>query len=258
MMPTSTRRARILGLAGLMMAALAVPSVVLGQAPGAAPTAPAAAAATPPVKIGSIDMDRVFKEYKKVKSMSETLKNDALAKQAELQKIMTNMQQLASEMKDQAPGSPDFKTREDQLTRFKAQLEAEREQAQGEFARREAEALAGIYQEVQAMTAAAARQRGFTFVVKVSNEPVSGTDPNSVMAAMARSVVYFDPTTDLTTQVVYWLNQRFDQAAGVPPATSAAPAAGATTATQRPATDAAARPASATATAPAATPAPRR
>jgi outer membrane protein len=244
-MPMSVRAARSLGLGfgtALWLAAQA-PAQQAG-APAAATASPGAAAPAPagPIKIGSIDMDRVFKDYKKVKFTSDQLKSDALAKQGELQKVMAQMRQIAQELEGMAPGAPDYKAKESEITRLKAQLEAEREQAQADFARREAEALATIYKEVQEMTSAVARQQAMTYVVKVSSEPVTGSDPNSVMAAMARSVVYYDPSLDVTNRVVYYLNQRYEAAGG-------AKTTGATPAPADPAT----RPTSATA--PAAAPA---
>ncbi len=252
-MRKSLRAVGFLGLGAVGLAVLGTPA--LGQQEGAAAKAAAAAVTPMPtnVHIGSIDMDRVFKDYKRVKNESERLKTEALAKQGELQKLMNQLRQLATELDALAPGSKDFKEKQTEATKLKAELEAEREQAQGEFARREAEALATIYKEVQMITAAVAKQRGFTFVVKVSNESVTGNDPNSVMAAMARSVVYYDPSTDLTTTVVGYLNQRYDAAVG------AQGGAATTGSTAAPATgDAATKPAAATATRPSAAAATRR
>lgn len=205
-----------------------------GKAAAPAPAAPPAA-----VRIGCIDMERVFKEYKRFKVTTEQFKADATAKQGELTKIMSTMRQLASELEGLQPGGNDYKAKEAEMTRLKVELEAQREQAQTEFARREAEALAEIYKEVQAMTAAVARANKFTYVVKVSSEPVTGNDPNSVMAAMARSIVYYEPNMDITNHVVTWLNQRYDQAN---------PAAPAAETGAQPKADPAARPTAATAT----------
>lgn len=229
-MPMRVRAARSLALGFGTALCLATTQAPAQQAaptqPAATAAAPAAAPASPAaVRIGSIDMDRVFKDYKKVKFTSEQLKSDALAKQAELQKLMAQMRQIAQELEGMAPGQPDFKAKETEITKLKAQLEAERESAQADFARREAEALATIYKEVQEMTAAVARQQAMTYVVKVSSEPVTGSDPNSVMAAMARSVVYFDPSMDVTNRVVYYLNQRYEAAGGAAPAATSNTAA---------------------------------
>jgi outer membrane protein len=209
-----------------------------GQGDSPAPKPSAASQPPAPARIGAIDMDRVFKDYKKVKFTSEQLKNDAMAKQGELQKLMAQMRQITGELEGLAPGGNDYKAKEGEFTKLKIQLESEREQAQADFARREAEALATIYKEVQAMAARVARHKGLNYIVKVSSEPVSGNEPNSVMAAMARSIVYNDPGMDITEMVVFNLNTEYEQKSG-----AGAPAARPAAATADPAT----KPAAATA-----------
>ena len=75
------------------------------------------------------------------------------------------------------PGSVDSKKLEDRITELKAQLEAGREQAEREFALREAEMLATLYKEIQAMVGRVAKYKGMTYVVQVSNEPITGVEP---------------------------------------------------------------------------------
>jgi outer membrane protein len=189
----------------------------------AAAAAPATNGPTPglPAVIGSIDMDSVFKNYEKVKLSSEEIQAKALAKQNELQKLVTDMKALAEKQSSLQPTSPEFKKIDQQLTQMKIQGEAAQQSAQKELAQLEAEALAGLYREIQSMTARVAAWRGMNYVVKVSNEPVTASDPQAVMAAMSRTVVYSDPRNDITQQVVQFLNQEYRKVAG----TQARPAA---------------------------------
>ena len=89
--------------------------------------------------------------------------------------------------------------------------------------------MATLYKEIQAMVARVAQWRKMTYVVKVSNQPISGSNPNSVMAAMANTMVYADPRNDVTNDVVYNLNRLYKATGGAVPKTSAgasAPAGG--------------------------------
>ncbi len=174
---------------------------------------------------GTVDVEAVFKNYDKVKTQQEEFKAAALAKQNELMKIQAEAQEEANKLQKLTPGGVDSKKSEDRLTQLKAQLEAGREQAQRDFALRESEMLATLYKEVQDMVRRIAEYRGMTYVVQVSNEPVSGSNPNSVMAAMAKTVVYADPRNDITKDVVYNLNRAYQAAGGTAPrAASARPA----------------------------------
>ena len=71
-----------------------------------------------------------------------------------------------------------------------------------------------------------AQWRKMNYVVKVSSQPITGTDPNSVMAAISSTLVYADPRNDITNDVIHNLN-RFYKATAAPAAKSAAGAASA-------------------------------
>jgi Skp family chaperone for outer membrane proteins len=238
-MIVSSRKLLTLGLGWLGVAALTTSS--FGQGAGqdgavrktgtqAQAAAPAAAPAIPkPVAavFGTVDVEVVFKNYNKVKTQQEEFKAAAMTKQNELMKISAEAQEDANKLQKLTPNSVDAKKIEDHITQLKAQLEAGREQAQRDFALRESEMLATLYKEIQDMVRRLAEYRGMTYVVQVSNEPISGSNPNSVMAAMAKTVVYADPRNDITKDVVYNLNRAYEAAGGAAPrAAAAAPAAG--------------------------------
>jgi Skp family chaperone for outer membrane proteins len=180
-----------------------------------------------PAIFGTVDIEAVFKNYDKVKAQQEEFKAAAMSRHNELIKIQTEAQEEASKLQKLTPNSVDAKKIEDKLTQLKARLEADRENAQRDFALRESEMLATLYKEVQAMVARIAEYKGMTYVIQVSNEPVSGSNPNSVMAAMAKTVVYASPANDITKDVVFNLNRTYKAAGGVVPK-AAGPAAGAT------------------------------
>lgn len=247
-MKTTSRLAVVLGVA--MSGVALVASQSIGQE-GAPKTAAAPAPTTlPPAVIGCVDMDAVFKGYEKVDFIRKAIEAEANIKKAELTKIMGEAQQVAKEMEKLQPGSPDFKNHDAKLARLKADLDSARELAQRDFAMREAEALATVYKEIQSAVEVVAKHNHMTYVVRVSNEPVSAGDPNATIAAMSRSVVFSDPAGDITQIVVRMLNREYQkanpQASPTSAPTDAAPAA-ATSATTKPrSTDTAVQPAAAT------------
>jgi outer membrane protein len=184
--------------------------------PGTKPPPPAAAV------FGTVDVEAVLKGYDKFKAQQEEFNAAAKAKHGELMKIKAEAQSEAEKLPKLTPNSVDAKKVEDRLTALKAQFEAGRESAEREFALRQAEMLATMYREVQDMVRRIAEYKGMTYVVQVSNEQVSGTDPNSVMVAMARTVVYADPRNDITRDVIHNLNVAYQRAGGVAPRAAAA------------------------------------
>ena len=124
------------------------------QAAAAAPQPPA------PVTVGCVDIGAIFKGYDKVKANSEEFRAAVMAKKNELMKFMAEAQQESETLAKLTPGSVDFKKHEDRITQLKAQHEASREQYEREFTSSEAEMIATLYKEIQAMVGRIAQFRG--------------------------------------------------------------------------------------------------
>ncbi len=56
-----------------------------------------------------------------------------------------------------------------------------------------------------------AKHRGITHVMTSSNTPPIGSDPNTVLAAINRPVVYADPANDITNDVIHHLNMAYSE-----------------------------------------------
>jgi outer membrane protein len=136
------------------------------------------------------------------------------AKKNELMKILSEAQSEAEMLAKLAPGTDSYKQHENKVTELKARHEAGRESAEREFTQRQAEMMATLYKEVQAMVSKVAVWRKMNYIVKVSNQPVSGANPNSVMAAISSTMVYADPRNDITNDVTHNLNLFYKRSMG--------------------------------------------
>jgi Skp family chaperone for outer membrane proteins len=232
-MPMTSRAAWALGLGLGLVGAAGLVGTSFGQGDrqvqkaSNAATAAGARAPVPPAIVGSVDMEKVFKDYEKVKFSSDQLKADAMKKQAELQEKAAGLKAIAKKMESFTPGSSDYKKEEERYTKLESELKTDNALAQRDFTQREAEALATLYKEVQDMVARVAMYKGMTYVVKVSNEPITGSNPESVMAGMARSIIYADKSTDITELVIYNLNEQYNKRTQPARGATARPAAAA-------------------------------
>jgi Skp family chaperone for outer membrane proteins len=167
-------------------------------------------AATPTI-VGTIDLDYVFKNYDKVKAANKELGAAIQIRKGELMKYDDEARSVYEMMKKLNPGSDDYHKHENRLTELKAKMEAGKESAEREITLRQAETMATLYKEVQAYAKWVAQKRGISHVMLTSNAPPSGSDPNSVMAAISRPVMYADPGNDITNDVVYYLNSSYQK-----------------------------------------------
>lgn len=219
-----------LGLAGLAIVIGPVtaqqPADSAARRASTTPTPTARPAGMAPV-IATIDMDAVFKGYEKVNQLSDEFKANATLKQQELIKIQQEMKTSAEAMQKLTPSGPDFKKYENRITELKASHEAKREQFEREFSQREADSLAILYEEIQRMVGWYAKRKGINYVIKASNQPINGAEPNSVMSAMSRTMVYADASNDITKDVISSLNTAYRQVANTSAkAPARSPAAG--------------------------------
>jgi Skp family chaperone for outer membrane proteins len=229
-MVLSTRGILAIGLGLVGLAFMVGPSLAqqdgavkktTGPTGGSTPTAP-----VPPV-IGTFDMDAVFKGYEKFKASSKEFQAAVMSRQNELMKIKSEAEEEAQMLAKLTPGTEDFKKHEDRMTELKARAAAGREQAQREFQLRESESLATTYKEVQLMVTAVAQWKKMNYVLRVTNTQPTGTDPNSVIAAIQNTVIYADPRNDITNDVIYNLNRRYKATAAPASGGTNAPAAAA-------------------------------
>jgi len=159
--------------------------------------------------IGAIDMDAVMKRYEKVQQAKQRFNADMKAERERLAKLIDQTEKLIAQIQRVAPGTSDFISLESQIAALKKQYETERETAQRKFARREARTTATLYEEIQETVAALAKAKRFNYVVKVSPVHQSDSEPNAVVTAVNRSIVYADPANDVTEEVIRDLNRRF-------------------------------------------------
>ena len=232
-MPSSNRTVAALGLG--LMALIAQPTLAQQADPGVQRTDAAQAqraAAMAPAVIAAIDMERVINAYDRYKESSEKFKAEVLQKQKELALMLEDAKKYAEQRNTMKPGTPDYQKYSDLLTETQAQYEAERKKIAESFTIRESNAVADIYNDIRWVVKWLAEKKGVTFVVQIgSNDQITGENPDAVMAAVARNVVYHDPSADITDEVIDALNRshaqrKAKQNGGSTAAPAAAPASG--------------------------------
>lgn len=220
-MGVSPRKMWVIGLS--LAGAVSMVAPTQGQAPkvdrqvqGASNNAgarPANGALKPgaPTIVGTIDLDYVFKNYDKVRAANKELGAAIQVRKGELMKYEEEARSVFEMMKKLNPTSEDYHKHENRLTELKAKAEASKESAEREITLRQAETMATLYKEVQAYSKWVAQKRGITHVMTSNSTPPSGSDPNSVMAAVNRPVIFAEPANDITQDVVYYLNTSYQK-----------------------------------------------
>jgi RNA polymerase sigma factor (sigma-70 family) len=162
--------------------------------------------------IGSIDMDAVFKRWVQVGRSQKAQKAALDAARKRLAKLQADAESGRARMQRLGPDSAEYRAAEDRLTALKGRIESEREAAQRDYERLQARELARLLEEIQQVIATVAGDKSLDYVVKVEGKLQADADPNEVLSASKRSVLYANPRNDITEEVVRELNLRFEAA----------------------------------------------
>jgi len=162
-------------------------------------------------------MNKVLKEYDRFRAAYEAFQAEAMVREGELRKIEAEARTENEKLQKLAQGDLAQKKISDKITMLIAQFEAGKKQAQAEFAQKDAEMMATIYNEMQQMSARVAAWRGYAMVIKYSSTPATGSDPDSIRATISNAMVYADPKLDITADVTKFLNQEYYQRGGQKP-----------------------------------------
>lgn len=175
---------------------------------------PAASTAPLPVKIGLVDMAKVFKDYDKFNDMREALKGEMQTQLEQAQSIAAEAKKVTDELALIKKGTEKYITLEQRLARLSSDFETKRKLAQANYVRREAEIFEKIYTESTAIIEQYAKYYKYTLILRFNSEPVNAEDPKSLAASLNKLVIYNRPNDDLTRAIVGHLNKSYVKKTG--------------------------------------------
>ena len=180
----------------------------------------AAATEAIPHKVGLIDMAFLFSKYTKFEALRNDLKAEIETADTELKGRLEKIKGLQAEMKELVPNSPQFIAREKQITELAGAAEAERKNLQRRFMREETKVYQTVYREVLDAVNKYAALFKYTLIIRYSRDEAEvGDDPQKVMQALQRQVVFNRKDDDITEPVLNYLNRQYKPTAPAAPRT---------------------------------------
>lgn len=170
-----------------------------------------------PHKVGLIDMAYLFSKYQKFDALRADLKAEIEGADAQMKVKLEKIKGLQLAMKELVPNSPDFVAHEKQITEMAAGAEADRKNLQRKFMREETKVYQTVYRDVLDAVNKYASIYKYTLIVRYSRdeaEPVD--DPQKVMQALQRQVVFNRPEDDITDSVLTYLNKQYKPSTPAP------------------------------------------
>jgi len=158
-------------------------------------------------RVSVLDLGEVLKNHPTFPQQLEGLKSEAERfKQGSLQ-LRQQMMKKAEVLRQYKPGSDEFKQAESDLAKESAALEVEQRNQMRSLMEREATLHFEAYQQVQAAISSYCEPREIQLVLRHNDVEMKKGDPSSVMRKVNGSIVFHQPSHDITAAVIAELSK---------------------------------------------------
>lgn len=174
--------------------------------PGVAAPAPVARPAPPPSAIALLDVGMVFDKHNRFQAEMNAMKAEVKGFEDFLRNEQTQLQAQAEKLKQYQPGTDPFKQLEEQILIKSNDLKTKTQIKRKEFLEREADAYFRVYREIESVVNQFSQRNGIALVLRYSNQAINQKDRDSVLRGINRPIVYSQPSLDITTTILAYLN----------------------------------------------------
>jgi Skp family chaperone for outer membrane proteins len=163
---------------------------------GAAPTAGHAGG------VAVVDITYILDNHPRLQAATERFKTDVENTGRKFKAEQEEIAKAAEKLRTFKPGSPEYKHLEEELTQKQSDLKVKASLEEKDFAERESQMYLAAYREVNAMVHAYAQRQGILLVLRFNGKPVDPNNREAIRAELFKSVVYNDPSIDITDPIL--------------------------------------------------------
>ncbi|MGA1618139.1 MAG: OmpH family outer membrane protein [Pirellulales bacterium] len=165
------------------------------------PAAKAHAQGRPPATHQAvIDIGYIFKNHARFKTSMDKMRDEVMAAENGLKAERDRINGLVEQLKGFNPGTPEYKKLEAEVAKAQGEFNVTAQLQKKDFMDREAVG------EIEKAVAQFARDHGIAVVHRFDGDPVDSGDRNQVLRGITKPLVYYDPTIDITPDVLRLLN----------------------------------------------------
>lgn len=165
-----------------------------------------------------IDVTYILENYTKLKKAMDYYKSQAQQVEDSLKKQQEQIRKRAEGIKTLAPGTPDYKKLEEELTKAESDWKLEVASKRRDFAEQESSYYLKAYQELSAAVKAYSERNGIQLVLRFNGAPIDPNNREMVQMEVFKLVMYYDKRIDITGPVLAELNRNAGGVAARPQA----------------------------------------
>ena len=164
------------------------------------------------IKIGFINIKRIFKKYQKVKDMQRKLERQAQVESAKIKEIEERAKELRSQIMIYRVGSAIRKRKEKKLTDMLFSIKFKKNKMNYDNREKMRNGLEDIYREVIKVVESYAKRHNFFMILQVSDADFFGTPHAEAlkMEIKTRDVLYWGKKYDITNIIIRRMNKIYE------------------------------------------------
>ena len=199
----------VVALAALILSSGCLTADLMAQQQGYRPGQPVMANPSQAGQmVGLIDMARIMKEHPQIKQVQDTSKSNVASLKKYVNEQQETLRSLYERLSEFNPGTQEYKSLEGQITKRKAEVQAQLELSQKDLAQRKARDYHTVYTGIVAEVEAVAKARGLLMVIQYNGTKINQEIPDHVMMEMTKQVVWFNRNLDITDEVLARIGQQ--------------------------------------------------
>ncbi|MGD9723460.1 MAG: OmpH family outer membrane protein [Pirellulales bacterium] len=210
-------------LTSSVLAAALLAALALGISQAQQPTQPPAQRSATPVTstggVAVIDINYILDNYQRLKQEADRFKADVEATGKQFKLEQDAIVKSAEKLKSFKPGSPEYKSLEEELTKKQSDLKVSASLKEKEFAEKESQMYLAAYRQVTNLVKVYSERNGINLVLRFNGKPADPNNRDAIRAELFKTVLYNSISIDITDPILAELNR------GAVPPTATRPAA---------------------------------
>lgn len=201
-------------VAGLSVVHAAAPAAVADPRPTAGQQLP---------QIAIIDLSYIFNNHVRFKALSDGLRRDVEAAEAELNANKAALKKMQDQLDSYNRGSPEYRQLEEDMAKRTAEVQVQIQVQKRNFFEQEAKIYYTVYKEIMEQVQYYAEKHGILLVMRFNGDPSDENDPQSVQKELNKAVLYYNKMIDITPIILDAVNPPRSNTRPAPPPTASRP-----------------------------------
>lgn len=158
--------------------------------------------------IAVIDVAYIFKNLPDIKAQVSKVESDLKAREAELKQKRDVLNQSIAQLKTLKVGTADYARHEERVASLDTKLRLDTARIRQELNSAQAKIYYDNYQRIAAAVKAIATHNHIKLVLRFDSEEMDLEKNDSVARGLMKSIVFHDPSIDMTDTVMKYLEQQ--------------------------------------------------